>query len=360
MNLPFDAEEYEDRLSGLRDLIEVHGLDGVVLTSGRNLAYFVGYLPDDRTPAACVVTATGSTVLAPAEGPPCHGDRTAPQDTGRDALWRAIAAVTGTGRALGCEADHLTMVQADMLNTILRPKRGMDISPATLAQRLVKSDAEQAILRQAAAVADLGAMALCAALRQGAAEPQAARQALRLAARAVQDELDLRYPDEAGTSARIRLGAMRRGRPTMLAVTATVHGYGAPLIRTIFAGEPDPASLAAWRALMVRRDLGLSLLRPGTTCSAVAAALDRGAPGRHGGSIGLSLPGEAPDHALDLLAGNDTPLEPGMAIVLAPQPDLSADPPGAGHPWLADAVIVTEDGAVPIFSTPCDLKQHGP
>ena len=31
--LPFGAEEYEDRVAGLRDIMEMHGLDAVVLTS---------------------------------------------------------------------------------------------------------------------------------------------------------------------------------------------------------------------------------------------------------------------------------------------------------------------------------------
>ena len=42
--LPFSAEEYEDRIAGLRDVMELHGLDAVVLTSMQNIAYYSGFL----------------------------------------------------------------------------------------------------------------------------------------------------------------------------------------------------------------------------------------------------------------------------------------------------------------------------
>ena len=43
-SLPFEITEYEDRLSGLRDIMEMHDLDAVVLTSMHNVAYYSGFL----------------------------------------------------------------------------------------------------------------------------------------------------------------------------------------------------------------------------------------------------------------------------------------------------------------------------
>ena len=42
--LPFTVEEYADRVAGLRDIMEMHGLDAVVLTSMHNVAYYSGFL----------------------------------------------------------------------------------------------------------------------------------------------------------------------------------------------------------------------------------------------------------------------------------------------------------------------------
>ena len=57
--LPFGPDESEDRLAGLRGIMELHELDTVVLTSMRNLAYYSGFLYCSfGRPWACVVTAT--------------------------------------------------------------------------------------------------------------------------------------------------------------------------------------------------------------------------------------------------------------------------------------------------------------
>jgi creatinase len=327
MPLPFDPAEYDDRLTGLRDVIGLHGLDAVVLTSPRNIAYFCGVMADDPAPAACIVTATECVTVLPA-------------GFGPDGLWRAIAAVTGTGRAVGCEADHLTMVQADMLNGILRPKRGMDISPATMAQRLVKSDAEQALMRHAAGVADLGAGVILDALRQGATGPDAAH----VGHRAMQDDLARRFPEAAQTHARARLGPLLRGVPAQMTLTATIHGYTAPLTRIVCTGTPDEATLAAWQSLAEQRESALSLLQPGTTCAAVAAALDAASPALHGRAAGLAMPGDAPDSGLDLRAGVDTVLDAGMVVTLRTCLEMPPDRSGHVIPCDQDLVVLSEDG----------------
>lgn len=339
MTLPFDPAEYDDRLIGLRDLIEMHGLDAVVLTSARNLAYYAGYLPDDPAPAACVVTAGGMITLAPEAGAACHGDRAVPQGTGRDGLWRAIAGVTGTGRAIGCEADHLTMVQADMLNGILRPKRGMDVSPATMAQRLVKSEAEQAVMRRAAAVADAGAGALRDAAARGATGPDAARAAMQ----AMQDGQG--QGGASGLVARARMGNVRPGQAVTMVLAVSLHGYVVPLTRTLVRGAADTADAAVWADAVARRAAGLSLLVPGAACGAVGAALDAGAPARHGGAIGLCLPGDMPDHGLDLRDGVDAVLETGMTLDLLTR--------RAGVTVEQDPVLITDEGAETLCATGC-------
>ncbi len=42
--LPFADEEYHARLAGLREIMEMHGLDAVVMTSMHNIAYYSGFL----------------------------------------------------------------------------------------------------------------------------------------------------------------------------------------------------------------------------------------------------------------------------------------------------------------------------
>ena len=92
---------------------------------------------------------------------------------------------------IGCEADHLTLVQSEKLNFFLKPKRGVDISPGTMLQRLTKSQAELDLIRHGAAVADLGGFAIRDAIREGLREidvAMAGRDAMEL-------EIARRFPN---------------------------------------------------------------------------------------------------------------------------------------------------------------------
>ena len=147
--LPFADAEYHDRLVGLRDIMEMQELDAVVLTSMHNVAYYSGFLYCSfGRPYACVVTKTECVTISAGidAGQPWRrsiGDNITYTDWARDNMWRAVASVTGTGKAVGCEADHLTLERSEKLNAFLKPKRGMDIAPATMQQRMRKSAARR-------------------------------------------------------------------------------------------------------------------------------------------------------------------------------------------------------------------------
>ena len=63
--LPFADQEYHDRLEGLREIMEMHELDAVVLTSMHNVAYYSGFLYCSfGRPYACVVTKTDCVTIS--------------------------------------------------------------------------------------------------------------------------------------------------------------------------------------------------------------------------------------------------------------------------------------------------------
>ena len=172
--LPFADQEYHDRLQGLREIMELHELDAVVLTSMHNVAYYSGFLYCSfGRPYACVVTRTECVTISAGidAGQPWRrsiGDNITYTDWARDNMWRAVVSVTGIGKAVGCEADHLTLERAENFNTFLKPRRGMDIAPATMQQRMLKSPAEIALIKHGANVADVGGYAIRDAIRVGA------------------------------------------------------------------------------------------------------------------------------------------------------------------------------------------------
>lgn len=367
--LPFEAMEYDDRLQGLRDIIEMHGLDAVVLTSAQNMAYYSGLLHGGEGLRGCVVTLADCVVIgAQSDGgwpwrrsfgdAICHAG--GPAD-----FWRAVVTVAGEGRAVGCEADHLTLTQAEALNGVLRPKRGMDISAATMQQRMVKSPAEIALIRQAAAVADLGAEAIRDGVRAGAGEWQVAM----VGRDAMEREIAARFPEAeyGGTRAWVRSGLnsdgahapltgrrLQRGDILSMSLCPVISGYGVALGRTLFLGAVDAASLAVWQAGVDCRDHGLTLLRPGASCAGVADAMD-GLLAERGMALfrraGVGKP-QACEAALDLRAADDTVLEPGMVVSLAPMLTVPDGQPGAGGYCMQDTVVIADGGAEALAACP--------
>ena len=195
--LPFPSEEYDTRLRGLRAAMDEAGVAACVLTSMHNVAYYSGFLYCSfGRPYALVVTEADSVTISAgidAAQPwrRCHGDNITYTDWARDNFWRAILSVTGQGSVVGYEADHMTVVQRELLEDWLEPVVTIDIAPATMRQRMHKSPSEIALIRQGAQVADVGGYAIRDAIREGAREidvAMAGRDAMEL-------EIAKRFPD---------------------------------------------------------------------------------------------------------------------------------------------------------------------
>ena len=368
--LPFAAEEYDARLEGLRDIMEMHGLDAVVLTSMHNIAYYSGFLYCSfGRPYGLVVTKTDSVTISAGidAGQPwrrCHGDNLTYTDWQRDNFWRAVAHVAGEGKAVGVEADHLTMVQAEKLNAFLKPLRGVDVAPATMAQRMVKSPAEIDLIRAGAAVADVGGYAIRDAVREGVREidvAMAGRDAMEM-------EIARRFPDAEyrdtwvwfqsglntdGAHNPVTGRVLKRGDILSLNCFPMISGYYTALERTMFVGDCDPASRKIWDANVAAHELGISLLKPGISCAEVTARVNAFFAERdllqyrtfgYGHSFGVLSHYYGREAGLELREDIDTVLEPGMVISMEPMLTLAEGQPGAGGYREHDILVITEDG----------------
>ncbi len=377
-NLPFDDDEYADRIAGLRDIMELHGLNAIVLTSMHNVAYYSGFLYCSfGRPYACVVTATETVVVSAGidAGQPwrrSHADAVTYTDWTRDNFWRVVAGITGTGRAVGCEADHLTMVQAEKFNHFLQPKRGMDVAPATMQQRMMKSPAEIALIREGAQVADVGGYAIRDAIAVGMREIDVAMAGRN----AMEAEIAARFPDaeyrdtwvwfQSGINtdgAHNPVTARRLARGDILSLNCfpMISGYYTALERTLFVGDCDPASLQVWEANVAAHVHGMGLLKPGATCSGITADLNAFLTDRdmlqyrtfgYGHSFGILSHYYGREAALELREDIDTVLEPGMVISMEPMLTIPHGHPGAGGYREHDILVITEDGAENITGYP--------
>lgn len=376
--LPFAAAEYDARLAGLRAAMADAGVEAVVLTSMQNIAYYSGFLYCSfGRPYGLVVTAGDSTTVSAGidAGQPwrrCHGDNITYTDWGRDNFWLTIAGLTGTGRVIGYEGDHLTLERHGRMQALLNPARMVDIAPATMRQRMLKSPAEIALIRQGAAVADIGGYAIRDAIAIGASEIEIA-----IAGRdAMEREIARRFPDAEyrdswvwfqsgintdGAHNPVTSRRIERGDILSLNSFPMISGYYTALERTLFAGEVDADSLRYWQANVAAHEYGMSLLRPGNSCADITARINAFLAERdmlqyrtfgYGHSFGILSHYYGREAGLELREDIDTVLAPGMVISMEPMLTIPDGQPGAGGYREHDILVITDDGADNITGFP--------
>lgn len=132
-------------------------------------------------------------------------------------------------------------------------------------------------------------------------------------------------------------------------------GYNSDSTRTYSLGEPDPEVARRYAVLQRAQLAAVEAVRPGVTAEQIDAAardvlaaegLAEAFVHRTGHGIGLSVHEEP-----YIVAGNDLPLEVGMAFSVEPGIYF----PGQWGARIEDIVIVTEDGAESVNNRPHDL-----
>ncbi|MDF1802318.1 aminopeptidase P family protein [Thalassovita sp.] len=368
--LPFASAEYDARLNGLRHIMAQANVDAVIFTSMHNIAYYSGFLYCAfGRPYGLVVTATESVTISAGidAGQPwrrCHGDNITYTDWQRDNYWRAVRSVAGEGRVIGYESDHLTLLQMRKLEAFLVPARMVDMYDSTMRQRMHKSPAEIALIREGARVADVGGYAIRDAVQVGAREIDVA-----MAGRdAMEAEIANSFPDAEyrdtwvwfqsgintdGAHNPVTGRMLERGDILSLNTFPMISGYYTALERTMFVQEVDPASLKIWEANVAAHEYGMSLLKPGATCAEVTHKVNEFFSDRdllqyrtfgYGHSFGVLSHFYGREAGLELREDIDTVLEPGMVISMEPMLTLAKDQPGAGGYREHDILVITEDG----------------
>lgn len=229
-------------------------------------------------------------------------------------------------------------------------------------QRLVLSDEELAILRDADGVADVGQQAILDAIGSGAP----AGMLHRVAIEAMEEAVVTRRPDAAfalrvwpGPADERRIAghsewrpygpgdAARAGDVLVSVVDAIVWGYTGNVERTIVIGEATERIRRDFVTMVEANERAIEAVRPGVTvrdvdaaCKAVLAAAGHGT--RTGSGVGRGLISYEGNHRilpLDVRPYNELVLEPGMAFSI--EPDLQTDDGTYRH---CNTIIVTDTG----------------
>ena len=368
--LPFSDAEYEARLAELRARMAADGIDACVLTSMHNVAYYSGFLYCTfGRPYAQVVTATETVTFSAGidAAQPWrrgYGDNITYTDWQRNNYWRAILSVTGPGKVIGFEGDHISYAQLNLLDEFLTPSSKKDIAPITMNLRMHKSAAEIELIRAGAATADVGGYAIKEAIKAGAREidvAMAGRDAMEL-------EIAKRFPNSEirdtwvwfqsgintdGAHNPVTCRQLQRGDILSLNTFPMISGYYTALERTLFVEEVDPASLKIWEANVAAHELGISLLKPGASCADVTHQINDFFAERdllqyrsfgYGHSFGVLSHYYGREAGLELREDIDTVLEPGMVVSMEPMLTIPEGQNGAGGYREHDILIINENG----------------
>ncbi len=381
--LPFAQSEYDTRLAGLRDIMSARDIPAVILTSMHNIAYYSGFLYCSfGRPYGLVVTQDRAVTLSAGidAGQPWRRgafENIVYTDWERDNYWRAAASVVNGAGRVGIEGDHLTLLQSAKLADFLTAET-FDIAPNTMRQRMVKSDAERALIREGARIADVGGYAIRDAIRPGVREidvAMAGRNAMEL-------EIATSVPDAEyrdtwvwfqsglntdGAHNPVTGRVLQQGDILSLNTFPMINGYYTALERTLFIGEPDAASRKIWEANVAAHELGISLIKPGATCSGITAEINRFFEDQnllqyrsfgYGHSFGVLSHYYGREAGLELREDIDTVLKPGMVVSMEPMLTIPEGQAGAGGYREHDILILTEDGAENITGFPYGSREN--
>jgi Xaa-Pro dipeptidase len=358
--------EYRDRLARTRDLIGSRGLTALIMSTPGNVFYLTGYetqglwypnllvVPVDGEPFMVTRQAEETVVEADTwiELSRPFWDSDDPMET----LAAALAEFGLAEGALGIEADsyYLRVYEHDRLGALLG-RRPIATSGIVESLRVIKSDAEIALMRRSAAATDAGVMAAVKAVEVGETENDVAAAAYggMLAAGAhwgATAPWVVSGPRSFVSHATWRGRRIEAGDPVFLEIGATVHRYQTATMRTVVAGDLSPRMREAEAVINEATDAALAMIRPGV----LTADVDRVARDviahntfgarqytRVGYGIGISFPpGWGEGHVIDIKQGNTSRFAPSMTFHVIPFLQIQ----GEAAIGTSETVLVTQDG----------------
>lgn len=382
--LPFSQNEYGRRLGAIRARMVARDIDALVLTSMHNVAYYSGFLYCAfGRPYAAVITQDACTTVSAAidAGQPWRrsiDDNVTYTDWQRGNYYRAIADLLSNAKRIGIEDDHVTMQGRQAFASFMPNAEWTDISADTMAERMIKSDEEIKLIKAGAEVADIGGYAIHAAIGEGVREidiAMAGRDAMETAIADMFPDSELRDTwvwfqsgiNTDGAHNPVTCRKLGAGDLLSLNTFPMISAYYTALERTLFLGEPDLATRKAWEANLTVHEYGLSLIKPGATCSGITAELnklfeelgylDRRTFG-YGHSFGVLSHYYGREAGLELREDIDTILESGMVVSMEPMITIGDNESGRGGYREHDILVVTDEGAQNITSFPYGMEHN--
>jgi Xaa-Pro dipeptidase len=368
----FSTEEFEGRVGRVRQAMAAQGIDVLLLHAPENIYYLTGYQTSGYFAyQVLAVTHEAEPVLLVRylekgnvwEYAWLEDARTWRE--GDDVVAETAALVSGASAArktIGIEKASwfLTAAVAEGLAGHLPNARLVDASTLVDRLRLVKSPAEIAYLRRAAAIAEEEQRAALAAIRPGVTEADVAAAVHYAGIKAGCEYTGLPHHIMSGyrydvCHANWSPKVIIAGELVLLELYGCVERYHATQMRTVAIGAPNDTTQHAANLVIGAQDHALSAMRPGASSRAVDAMvrtpLRRVRPdyyNRTGYSTGIGFPPRTAEwQTLDFNEDSDWAIEKGMVF------HMLALASGVGF---SETVLITATGAERLtFANPREL-----
>ncbi|WP_454790634.1 M24 family metallopeptidase [Mycolicibacterium lutetiense] len=364
----FSTDVYAHRLSAAASAATEAGLAGLVITPGYDLRYLVGSRAQTfERLTALVLPATGDpTIVVPRLELAALRESAvtelgvAVRDwvDGQNPYQMVADALGGPGTAVAVTdsmpALHLLPL-ADLLGVV--PVLATDVLRRL---RMIKDPAEIDALRKAGAAIDRVHARVPEFLVPGRTEADVAADIAEAIVAEGHSEVAFIIvgsgPNGADPHHECSERELNAGDIVVVDIGGPYEpGYNSDSTRTYSIGEPHPEVARRYAVLQLAQQAAVAAVRPGVTAEQIDAAardvlaaegLAEAFVHRTGHGIGLSVHEEP-----YIVAGNDLPLEAGMAFSVEPGVYF----PGQWGARIEDIVVVTADGALSVNNQPHDL-----
>lgn len=376
--LAFPIAEYERRLGELRTRLIASGVDVLLSTTPENITYLTGFespghywfqgliVPLSGEPIAVsrLLETSGVEAYSCVEHNLAYSDSQDPMERLCDAFGEFGLA----GKRVGFEMDcwFFTAKQQARLFSLMPSTTFVDLSGIVEEGRLIKSDLEVDLIREAARTTEAGIRAGIEAVGEGVSEDDVAAEIHHAMIRAGSE-----WPSIVPFVASGERGAighatwlhrtLRRGDSVFLEVGGCKRRYHAAMMRTCYVGEPDIAIRDAFQVVLDAFDTAADAIKPGVTAGEVdrvarefiaGTGLGGDQASRVAYSIGIAVPPDwGEGQILSMKPGVTRELETNMTFHLLPWVQI----PGKGGVGCTETIRVTETGYESLTDFPREL-----
>lgn len=366
-DLIFPLSEYQRRVHELRQRLSEHQLDALITTTPENIFYLSGFeSPGHYYFNAMVVPLEGESFIVPRQLENLGVqeltwlEHSCPYQDSEDPIKKLKQSLHKFGldqKRIGYEKNcwFFTALQQEKLFNACSKSTFVDVSGIIESGRLIKSDLEIEQMSCAAKSTEAGMRAGIKAVVDGANENDVAAEIHYAMIKA-----GSHWPSIVPFVASGPRGAIghatwmgRKIEPNefvFLELSGCINRYHAPLMRTVYTGEPNQVVLAAEQLLQEAMAASISAIKPDATAAEVDAVnremisnsqFGAEQASRSAYSVGIGLPPDwGEGHILSLQPGENRVLKENMTFHLIPWIQL----PGQGGIGFTETVRVTKDG----------------